>query len=555
MSKLLKALKKLEHDQQLHILENATAMVAEIDNRIELAQQQNHIMNDVIPSLLGILLKHMPAEVTFLVAQDEELQVKTWTVSRGDCDLPSSVKKLLDDYTVESLNEEIPDLPGCIVWPLDVCNNVQIGLAGAYFVNEIDPSSLDEYGYLVDCFCEEVDNYVMNENMSRKKHLVELSIGQALKHRVFSQSLLQAISILKDNIDFNTLIIFYYEENDRSLKSLKYLIYTEEHGIYDPYKYYDRELHRYIMDNRESLVSGRNKEFFKRFSITTYQEEFLMTGVVHREKIGTVIVASETSLFDYYELEILDIFVSFIQQRLVDFNKDWRRLSNYFSVLQRIKLLEKDDYLQSDLSPRLAPVAIIYADISSFTFFSEQILREPQIITQLIDIWAEGAISLIWKNDGCFDKLVGDCAIGYFGPPFYTDSPVQNCYRALKCADDIRKFTAGLLNRDEKCFDMIRKSGKQDLFGVATGVNYGEVNIGLIGPNHDFTSFGSCMNNTARIQGKAEKNEILLLKTVYDLVQDYCRMDGPYLATLKNVLGQVEYYRLLDFLKEPEGIV
>lgn len=549
MSKLLKALEKLKHDQQLNILENAIAMVAEIDNRIELAQQQNHIMNDVIPSLLGILLKYLSAEVAFLVSQDEELQVKTWTASQDDCDLPSSIRNVLDECTVENFNEEIPDIPDCIVWPLDVCNNVKIGLAGVYFANGMAASSLAEYRYLLDCFCEEVDNYVMNENMSRKKHLVELSIGQALKHRVFSQSLLQAISILKENIDFNTLVIFYHEENDRSLKSLKYLIYSDEHGIYDPYKYYDRELHRYIMENREALVAGRDKEFFKRFSITTYQEEFLMTGVVHREKIGKVIVASETSLFDYYELEILDIFVSFIQQRLVDFNKDWRRLSHYFSVLQRIKLLEKDDYLQSDLAPRLAPVSIIYADISSFTFFSEQILKEPQIITQLIDIWADGAISLIWKHDGCFDKLVGDCAIGYFGPPFYTNSPVHNCCRALKCADDIRKFTAGLLDRDEKCFDMIRKSGKQDLFGVATGVNHGEVNIGLIGPNQDFTCFGSRMNNTARIQGQAEKNEILLLKTVYDLVQDYCRMEGPHLATLKNVKGRVEYYRFVDFLK------
>ena len=300
-------------------------------------------------------------------------------------------------------------------------------------------------------------------------------------------------------------------------------------------------------NTRTSLIRGESRPILDRFRITSFLEEFLVTGVMEQKRIGKVIISSETSRFDRNEKDILDIFVSFIQQRLVDFNKDWRRLSHFFSVSQRIRLLEKTDYMETDLMPRIAPVAIMYADISSFTFFSEQVLKEPRIITQLIDIWASEAISAIWANGGCFDKLVGDCVIGHFGPPFYNLPPLQNCLNALTAAARIIESTMNLLNRDEKCFSLIRESEHAKMFGVSIGVNFGEVNVGIIGPNADFTCFGGSMNNAARIQGAADRNEILLLKPVFEQVKDWCRLEGPFSVELKSVQGQVEYYRFLAF--------
>ena len=48
--------------------------------------------------------------------------------------------------------------------------------------------------------------------------------------------------------------------------------------------------------------------------------------------------------------------------------------------------------------------------------------------------------------------------------------------------------------------------------GVSTGVNLAPLFVGQFGPNDNFTGFSSGMNNTARLQGCAAKDEILVME-------------------------------------------
>jgi class 3 adenylate cyclase len=85
---------------------------------------------------------------------------------------------------------------------------------------------------------------------------------------------------------------------------------------------------------------------------------------------------------------------------------------------------------------------------------------------------------------------------------------------------------------------------------VATGVSYGRAMVGTFGPNHAFTAFGREMNNTARLQGVAGFQEILVMKSARDLLEGAAhplaaRLDwGPVREqTVKNVKEPLRFYR------------
>jgi class 3 adenylate cyclase len=54
--------------------------------------------------------------------------------------------------------------------------------------------------------------------------------------------------------------------------------------------------------------------------------------------------------------------------------------------------------------------------------------------------------------------------------------------------------------------------------GVSSGVNLASLFVGRFGPNDNFTGFSSGMNNTARLQGCAVRNEILVMSNALEVL-------------------------------------
>ncbi len=535
----------LDKQTSLEIFCTSAKMIETIDNRIEKAQKYYHPLVETMMDVLDCLLEYVSGDQVFLICKDENLEYKIYQKAKANTIICEDLKEQIMSKFVETKICKPFTIGEIYIHPLDI-DGKAIGAAGIILPDDLELAKKFRDKFLLTNFCEQIDNYVLSENNSRKKHIIKMKIGEALENRIFSDGLAETIKILKENIDFTTLILLYHDEYDLELKTLKYFIYSEDKGFYDPYHFFDKKINTYILKNGKKILNDEDSELFKIFEINTYKEEYLITGVKKIKKLGKLIISSDTSIFDQFEKELLEVFVSFIQQRVIDFNKEWRNLSQFFSVTQRLKLLESDDYSEKYLSPKLEEVAIVYADISSFTFFSEQVLKTPKLITKMFDIWASGALKIIWENGGCCDKFVGDCVIVFFGPPFFNGKKNENCINALKCAEEIRDFTIELVNRPEKCFKLIKESGSSNIFGVSTGINYGLLNIGVIGPNNDYTGFGSVMNNTARIQGVASKNEILMMKSFKDIIEDAVNVEGPYFSSLKNVKEKAEYYRYLD---------
>jgi class 3 adenylate cyclase len=216
--------------------------------------------------------------------------------------------------------------------------------------------------------------------------------------------------------------------------------------------------------------------------------------------------------------ELLEHLANALGQRLVDYHKDRRYLQHFFSPQDVSCLLSERNYQATYLTPALRQVAILYTDINSFTKISEQILETPQEVGQLVDYWAQGVVEILFAQGGMFDKMVGDCVIGLFGPPFYEDSPQRLVAQAVRAAVSINEYTQNL--RGARVVDKICQSSLIPGLGVATGVNYGDVMVGTFGPNQDFTAFGRPMNNTARLQGVAGFRQTLVMDRAYQILQN-----------------------------------
>jgi adenylate cyclase len=292
------------------------------------------------------------------------------------------------------------------------------------------------------------------------------------------------------------------------------------------------EARAYLLDGDTALID--------RLGFRGAREEVLINGVTRASLVGKVLVTSINAGFNTYDRELLAGFSGFVRQRVVDFNKEWRTLARSFRPEHVARLLHHPDYVKRHLTPREAEVAILYVDISGFTALSERVLRSPAAVAELVEVWSRESVNIVWKHGGVFDKMVGDCVIGLFGPPFYDDGPAERLAAAIRCAVEIRAMTHGL--PEKPGFEHLKDAG----FGVSTGVNLAPLFVGQFGPNDNFTGFSSGMNNTARLQGCACKDEILVMEDAAARLEgssDF-RFGAERSAKVKNVADPLRFRAL-----------
>ena len=109
--------------------------------------------------------------------------------------------------------------------------------------------------------------------------------------------------------------------------------------------------------------------------------------------------------FNTFDRDLMDIFATYLRQRVVDFKREWKQLSFSFCPSVVSRLMAEDDYTKKYLQPTEYPVAIMYTDISGFTKISEQDLKEPHLIGELVNTWSRQVVDLIWESGGVFDRI------------------------------------------------------------------------------------------------------------------------------------------------------
>ena len=205
--------------------------------------------------------------------------------------------------------------------------------------------------------------------------------------------------------------------------------------------------------------------------------------------------ASSSALFKWYK--------EFEGRRAVE-----RLFGRYISPNIAAKLLENPDMV--NLGGRRKTLSILESDIRSFTTMSEQL--PPEKVSLLLNEYFTDMTRILFEHDGTLDKFIGDAMLAFFGDPVDLHDHAE---RAVACAVAMQEEAAALRAR-------AKAAGNPELH-IGIAVHTGPVVVGNHGSssNFDYTVIGDTVNLTARLQGLAKKDDVIVSQATVDLVPGF----------------------------------
>lgn len=167
---------------------------------------------------------------------------------------------------------------------------------------------------------------------------------------------------------------------------------------------------------------------------------------------------------------------------------------------------ESDKYLRANALEHIE-IAVMYVDLVGST---KMILElPPEKVTIIMSSFAQEMASIIRQHHGYVLKFVGDAVIGYFVTKANTLMMSDN---AVNCARSMISVICDGINPILDQYDYPELKVKIGIdAGVAIVVRYGS------DPEHSHVDImGPVMNIAAKIQNKAQPNQILIGLDIYD---------------------------------------
>jgi class 3 adenylate cyclase len=514
-----------ELEQELALLRACEQLSREADEALEEAMRDRQPLDRAMRVLMPILCRHAGACRVAVRTYGEDLQMRDFEHRASDAAAGNvtSVSQTLD-VAGEAFGEASIELDGTL-----------------------DERARSRAARLLDTWCEELDNYLAAIARAREKHVVTGKLSQALTHPVLEVGVGQAIDVLQKDVSFDDLILASCHEDDSNGETLSFKVLLEGKRVCDSSEPNDSPHQRFMSEHALAFIGGDERAVLDHFGIESFQEQVLINGVKDRRVIGRLLVTSRRGEFNTFDRDLLERFADYLRSRLVDFNREYKHLALCFPPAVVSRLLSSEDYVEQHLRARERPVAVMFCDVAGFTRLSEQVLRAPSAIARFIDGWSEEAVRIIWQSGGVFDKMVGDCVIGLWGPPFFELSPRDACRRALDTARQIRDFTATLA--DSAALPELRGLD----ITVSTGLNHCPLFVGLFGPNEGYTGFSAGMNNSARLQGLAEPGQILCMEGFVEAHGEASAFGETLSAKVKNVGDPLLYREALPGASQASG--
>ncbi|MBM3145682.1 MAG: response regulator [Chloroflexi bacterium] len=194
-------------------------------------------------------------------------------------------------------------------------------------------------------------------------------------------------------------------------------------------------------------------------------------------------------------------------------------------------LTDPDRHLK--LGGETRQITVLFADLREFTHFSAS-HPAPQVV-DLLNLLFNEMVELVYKNQGTFDKFLGDAIMAFYGAPISGENDAQ---RALRTALEM-----------QECFQRLQSEAQDRIpapLGLGAGIHSGEAIVGNIGSERlmDYTVVGDTVNVARRLQESAKPGEILISDATYRLVPEAeVGFLGP--QSLHGRDGLVDVYTLL----------
>ncbi len=516
------------------------ALTHAVDERLELALRDRLPLEAYLPGVLEELCKAVGATSALLECYDENLRLTPFAWPAAHPHIAAELSNIRastdrrESFVLRGGQRSI------LAEALDVAGE-PFGCVAIEVPCEVNAEEETELRGLVHEFAEIIDNQLAFVAIFKRKSLVARELSDVLTDPVLDRGIDAALEVLRSSVQFDDLLLVVRDEHAAHGARITYRIIQGGVLTHEADVLGEVTVDEFIRQHAAAMIHGDASALLAKMGITRFREEALIQGVRDRRMLGKLIVTSRRGELSIFDRDVLERFTDLLRQRLVDHSRQYRHLALSFNRNTSERLLSIEDHDRSLLSPRDAHVAVMFADISGFTRISEQILKEPAAIARLVDVWSKRVVEVIFEHGGVFDKMVGDCIIALFGPPFFEMSAREMCERAVQTAERVVALTRDLNHGRE----LPQLAGLEPPVGVAIGLSFGNLFVGRVGPNENYTGFGSVMNNTARLQGVASRDEILCMDSLVAAVAEPGWFGEERGAQVKNVQEPLRYRPLL----------
>jgi len=533
-SQLVDENKRLE--REVEELRGMEELHQQADKLIEVAIRRRLPLEKTMGTLLPLLCTHVGGVAAWVRTFDERLEMNDFIYRNGEREFPGSLDDLYERIRKHKRYVRRGSSGWTMVSQVLAVAGEELGTAAVLLPERLERDEQHRIALRLNVWSEELDNHLGNIALARLKSMVTDELGDALRESILDEGLERAIGILHREIQFERLMLVSKHYDDPAGTSLQYKVMEGGALIADSSNPKDPVLDGLIRAEAVRVILGQPTLVLDKLGFTSWREEALIIGVRNQQLVGRIVVCGKHGEFNTFDRDLLARFADYIRLRIGDFNREWKHLSYTFPAATIKRLLRTQNYRTALLTPRECEAAVLFADVSHFTELCEG-LKDPTAIGHFIQDWSRQVVDLIWETDGVFDKMVGDCVIGLWGPPFFDLEPAEVCARALGAAKRIVEVTEGMQKRAG--FANFNRP-----LTVSSGLNYCALLVGQIGPNDDYTAFSSGMNHTARLQGLAKPGEILALEAFIKELPDPDGFGELQESSAKNVSAPLRYRAL-----------
>lgn len=182
-------------------------------------------------------------------------------------------------------------------------------------------------------------------------------------------------------------------------------------------------------------------------------------------------------------------------------------------------------------------LTILFSDIAGFTELSDELSSDH--LADILNTYFEHMTKITHRYNATLDKFIGDGMLCFFGDQQSEGEKAD----AIKCANmalEMRQSMRVLRSQ-------WRLLGFEGLY-IRIGINTGYCHVGNFGSSQRmaYTVIGKAANLASRLESAAEKNQVLLSETTYDLIssEHHCQLAQQY--QFKGLREPVPVWELLD---------
>ncbi len=194
------------------------------------------------------------------------------------------------------------------------------------------------------------------------------------------------------------------------------------------------------------------------------------------------------------------------------------------------------------LGGRRQDVVVLMTDIRGFTPMTKNLSPEDTI--EVLNGYFSAMIPLLQRHHGIIVDFVGDGILAFFEPA--DESLARATERCLQCAFEMHTAVGGLN----------RKMSMRNLpaLQMGIGINCGPVVVGNIGSQtrKKYGIVGAVVNITQRIQAEAGAGEVVVSRSVYEMVENRVRVIRRIVTPLKGIASRVRLYAIVPSPTQPQ---